>query len=137
MKGLTTQITTRAVVLVGLGAISLSACGTGAPGTEAPPSPAPGPDIGAALTANPAAYWNNATIYFLLTDRFYNGDPSNDLALGRAQDEAPFMKPIPNPEVPWSRAQAGYSQASLTAALFYLVCMTLPLAWLWRWSRQQ
>jgi alpha-amylase len=27
-------------------------------------------------------------VYFLLTDRFANGDPSNDLALGRAQDGA-------------------------------------------------
>jgi alpha-amylase len=33
-------------------------------------------------------YWNNATVYFLLTDRFHNGDPTNDLALGRAQDGA-------------------------------------------------
>lgn len=38
----------------------------------------------------PAAFWNDATIYFLLTDRFLNGDPSNDLVLGRAQDGAPL-----------------------------------------------
>jgi alpha-amylase len=38
--------------------------------------------------SSPALFWNSATIYFLLTDRFYNGDPSNDLALGRAQDGA-------------------------------------------------
>ena len=36
--------------------------------------------------ANPAAYWNSATIYFLLTDRFENGNPANDTALGRARD---------------------------------------------------
>ena len=87
------QFATRAVALVGLGAISLSACGTGAPGPEAPTPPAPGlaapgPDIASALTANPEAFWNSATVYFLLTDRFHNGDPSNDLALGRAQDGA-------------------------------------------------
>jgi alpha-amylase len=38
--------------------------------------------------ANPELFWNSATVYFLLTDRFHNGDPSNDLALGRAQDGA-------------------------------------------------
>ena len=27
--------------------------------------------------------WDNATVYFLLTDRFYNGDTSNDHAYGR------------------------------------------------------
>ena len=36
----------------------------------------------------PADFWNSATVYFLLTDRFANGDPDNDLALGRAQDGA-------------------------------------------------
>lgn len=30
--------------------------------------------------------WENATIYFMLTDRFYNGDPSNDLSLNRLDD---------------------------------------------------
>jgi alpha-amylase len=33
-------------------------------------------------------FWNSATIYFLLTDRFLNGDSTNDHALGRAQDGA-------------------------------------------------
>lgn len=37
---------------------------------------------------NPAVFWNHATIYFLLTDRFVNGDTSNDHALGRAHDGA-------------------------------------------------
>ena len=36
----------------------------------------------------PATFWNSATIYFLLTDRFQNGDSTNDRALGRAQDGA-------------------------------------------------
>ncbi len=35
-----------------------------------------------------AVYWNAATIYFLLLDRFRNGDSTNDLALGRARDGA-------------------------------------------------
>ena len=32
--------------------------------------------------------WENATVYFLLTDRFHNGDRSNDLAYGRKNDGA-------------------------------------------------
>jgi alpha-amylase len=35
-----------------------------------------------------SAFWNSATVYFLLTDRFRNGDTSNDRALGRARDGA-------------------------------------------------
>lgn len=46
--------------------------------------------------ANPAAAqavrkpftWDNATIYFLLTDRFNNGNPANDHAYGRKADGA-------------------------------------------------
>ncbi len=34
--------------------------------------------------------WENATVYFMLTDRFYNGDPSNDKPLGRKQDGGPL-----------------------------------------------
>jgi alpha-amylase len=32
--------------------------------------------------------WNDATVYFLLTDRFLDGDSANDHALGRARDGA-------------------------------------------------
>lgn len=32
--------------------------------------------------------WENANIYFLLTDRFYNGDPSNDLNFNRTKKTA-------------------------------------------------
>lgn len=35
-----------------------------------------------------SSFWKNATVYFLLTDRFYNGDKSNDLSLGRQQNGA-------------------------------------------------
>jgi alpha-amylase len=38
--------------------------------------------------ADPAVFWNSATVYFLLIDRFQNGNPHNDTALGRAQDGA-------------------------------------------------
>ncbi len=30
--------------------------------------------------------WDNATVYFVMTDRFYNGDPSNDNSYGRKKD---------------------------------------------------
>src|SRR5687767_10297178 len=40
----------------------------------------------AAMTPDPAVFWNSATIYFLLTDRFFNGDSTNDRAAGRAKD---------------------------------------------------
>ncbi len=32
--------------------------------------------------------WENATVYFLLTDRFNNGNPANDLAYERKRDAA-------------------------------------------------
>ena len=32
--------------------------------------------------------WDNATVYFLLTDRFNNGDKSNDHAYGRGLDQS-------------------------------------------------
>ena len=34
--------------------------------------------------------WENATVYFLLTDRFNNGNPANDKAYGRKDDAAPL-----------------------------------------------
>lgn len=30
--------------------------------------------------------WDNATVYFVITDRFFNGDPSNDRSYGRKPD---------------------------------------------------
>ena len=33
-------------------------------------------------------FWENANIYFLLTDRFKNGDPSNDLNFDRSGQAA-------------------------------------------------
>ena len=37
-----------------------------------------------------SAFWKNATVYFLMTDRFANGDPGNDNAYGRARDGDPL-----------------------------------------------
>lgn len=41
---------------------------------------------GAALAKSVDPFWRNATVYFLLTDRFSNGDPTNDRAAGRQHD---------------------------------------------------
>jgi alpha-amylase len=73
----------RTVALVGLSACVLSACIHKAPGlgTDRQGGPSTGP-------ARAATFWNSATVYFLLTDRFLDGDSSNDHALGRAQDGA-------------------------------------------------
>lgn len=65
-------------------ALVLAACGPRAAGpgeTRATATPTP-PEA--------AAYWNSGTVYFLLTDRFANGDRANDTALGRAKDGAPM-----------------------------------------------
>lgn len=34
--------------------------------------------------------WRNATVYFLLTDRFHNGDPNNDVNFGRTGKTGPL-----------------------------------------------
>lgn len=40
-----------------------------------------------AITQKTAAFsWHNATVYFVLTDRFENGDPANDNSYGRHKD---------------------------------------------------
>jgi len=64
----------RAALFLALTA-ALTACGRGGAAGGPPPS-----------ASAAATFWNSATIYFLLTDRFVNGDPGNDRALGRAAD---------------------------------------------------
>jgi alpha-amylase len=60
-------------------ALTLAACSA----RGGAPSPA-----GEPAAADAAAFWNSATVYFLLTDRFANGDTGNDRALGRQPDAA-------------------------------------------------
>ena len=60
----------------------VSACGRTSDTVEVRPETATVPDI------PPSTFWNSATVYFLLTDRFQNGDRTNDRALGRAKDGA-------------------------------------------------
>ena len=71
----------RVVVLLGLGGL-VAACSPRATGSDTQVT-----DTRSAQAAA-AAFWNSATVYFLLTDRFENGDSTNDRALGRAQDGA-------------------------------------------------
>jgi len=68
----------RLSVMLGL-MVGLSAC---------QPARSPAEDHANPPTRLPAQFWNAATIYFLLTDRFDNGNPANDTALGRAHDGA-------------------------------------------------
>jgi alpha-amylase len=64
-------------VLFPLALILLAACSTGTRPDGDLPAPAP---------ATLPFAWENATVYFLLTDRFYNGDPANDRSFGRQPD---------------------------------------------------
>ena len=73
----------RASALVGVGALLLSACVSRVPDEDDR-----GTEAGFASSADPAFFWNATTVYFLLTDRFFNGDHGNDGALGRARDGA-------------------------------------------------
>jgi alpha-amylase len=68
--------------LIGLGAVLAGACRRGHPADGVRPADATATALG------PSEFWNSATLYFLLTDRFQNGDSANDHALGRAQDGA-------------------------------------------------
>ncbi|MCK7598604.1 alpha-amylase family glycosyl hydrolase [Microbulbifer sp. CAU 1566] len=83
-------------------AVFVAGCGGGggAAGgnTGAPPSsqPAPQPESQPESQPEPLPeiavdpYWRNASIYFLLPDRFNNGDTANDLAYTRQADGAPL-----------------------------------------------
>ena len=74
----------RTAALAGLSACALGACTPRSPESAPPPQP-----VRASLVSQPPNFWNSATVYFLLIDRFRDGDTSNDHALGRAQDGAP------------------------------------------------
>ena len=80
-----------AAALAWLGACVVSAC------THAPAASGGGvaPQLAGARRGvtidevrHPSIFWNRATVYFLLTDRFADGDTTNDRALGRARDGA-------------------------------------------------
>jgi alpha-amylase len=69
------------VGLIGLGALLAGGC------ASASRTGGDHPDV-AAVAASPSTFWNSATMYFLLIDRFHNGDRGNDRGLGRARDGA-------------------------------------------------
>ena len=68
--------------LIGLGTVLAGGC--------RPRLPADGvrPTNVIRTAADPAVFWNSATVYFLLTDRFEDGDSTNNDALGRPRDGA-------------------------------------------------
>ncbi len=73
-----------------LGTVLSAACllsGTATAGTIASTASLP---VSAATSAGDASTfsWDNATVYFLLTDRFYNGNQSNDNSYGRVKTVA-------------------------------------------------
>jgi alpha-amylase len=45
--------------------------------------------VAAATSASPGRFADNPIVYFAITDRFYNGDPSNDGAYGRQREAKP------------------------------------------------
>ena len=76
------KVVIRCASLLGIGAWVVAGCAGSIPASIQTPA------IQSARTGDPALFWNSATLYFLLTDRFNNGDPANDRALGRAHDGA-------------------------------------------------
>lgn len=64
----------RVSLLLG-GALLLTSCAA-----SPPPQTASRPLEAVSGSPGPEAFWRNATVYFLLTDRFRNGDPANDAA---------------------------------------------------------
>jgi alpha-amylase len=87
----TSHVVTRAAALVALGILfapTHDATSQGAPARTARPAAPRAATAPRSAATDPATFWNAATVYFLLTDRFENGDSSNDRALGRAHDGA-------------------------------------------------
>ncbi|WP_406828833.1 alpha-amylase family glycosyl hydrolase [Microbulbifer sp. ARAS458-1] len=82
--------------LISTAALTMSACSdegassTAATAAEAAVSSAPqtAPVLTEVKQGTVDPFWNNATIYFMLPDRFHNGNPDNDLSYGRKNDAA-------------------------------------------------
>lgn len=82
--------------LISAAALTITACSDRQPGaqsnaedvvqTSSPEISAPALTDVEQVGADP--FWNNATIYFMLPDRFHNGNPANDLSYGRKNDAA-------------------------------------------------
>lgn len=68
-----------ASAMLATAAMLLCGCATGQGQSATDPAPQKN-----AAAIDP--FWANATVYFLMTDRFANGDPSNDTSVGRQHD---------------------------------------------------
>ena len=67
-------------------------------------------------------FWDNASVYFVLTDRFYNGNETNDTSYGREKG---------NPTEPLDCGKFfGGDIAGLTAKLDYLKSLGINAIWL-------
>ena len=55
--------------------------------------------------------WDNLTVYFIMTDRFYNGDPSNDHAFGRKKDGKEEIGTFHGGDIKGVTAKLDYIQA--------------------------
>jgi alpha-amylase len=62
------------------------ACGGAPPATTGAP---PAPSAATTAVRAPGSFADNPIIYFVMTDRFANGDPSNDHSYGRAREADP------------------------------------------------
>ncbi|HSS02940.1 MAG TPA: alpha-amylase family glycosyl hydrolase, partial [Kofleriaceae bacterium] len=69
-----------------LAAVVAAACG----GNPPPASSAPQATAAAATEVRvPGSFADNPIVYFVMTDRFVNGDPSNDHSYGRQREATP------------------------------------------------
>lgn len=70
-----------------LAAVVAAACGGNPPpASSAPPAP---PAAAPTEVRVPGSFADNPIIYFVMTDRFVNGDPSNDHSYGRQSEATP------------------------------------------------
>jgi alpha-amylase len=69
--------------------LAASACRGAMPPAPAAPAAAPAQTTPSRPVGVPGSFADNPIIYFAMTDRFVNGDPSNDHSYGRTRESAP------------------------------------------------
>jgi alpha-amylase len=70
-------------------ALAASACHGAMPPAPAAPAAAPAQTAPSRPVGVPGSFADNPIIYFAMTDRFVDGDPSNDHSYGRTRESAP------------------------------------------------